>query len=56
MGDIVEIGSPLGKVVGMTDEESHIIISEKTGMVIMLRTFPRVLTGESVGVVMSSED
>ena len=52
LGEEVAAGSRLGKVVSLSDEVSHHIDSEHAGIVLMLRTFPRVRAGESVGVVL----
>lgn len=52
LGDLIDAGQPLGFVYEMSGQR-HRIDAEKTGIVLVLRTFPRVLQGESVGVVAS---
>lgn len=51
LGDRIAKGSPLGNVVGLSASSSHVVKSEHTGIMLMLRTFPRVRAGDSVGVV-----
>ena len=38
----------------MKDDSSHLIECRHGGVVLMLRTFPRVRAGESVGVVLET--
>lgn len=52
LGQHVVKGSPLGTVVGLSDNSVHVVDSDHTGIVLLLRTFPRVRAGDSVGVVM----
>ena len=52
LGDEIHDGEPLGSVVDPQTGQSQSVVSQQTGMVIVLRTFPRVLEGESVGVVL----
>jgi predicted deacylase len=52
LGDTVTKGQPLGKVLDILGSESHSIPADEDGLVIVLRTFPRVHAGASVGVVM----
>jgi len=51
-GHYIVKGSPLGTVVCLSDNSTHVVDSAHTGIVLMLRTFPRVRAGDSVGVVM----
>ena len=55
LGDDVEAGESLGEVSDIVGKEHHTILAEESGIVIVLRTFPRVRQGESVGVVMNLE-
>lgn len=55
LGDHVQQGHTIGQVTELSGLTSHAIKAEHTGIVIMLRTFPRVLRGESVGVVLECE-
>lgn len=52
LGDYVEAGESLGEVSDLLGKEHHPILAENSGVMIVLRTFPRVREGESVGVVM----
>lgn len=56
LGDEIRVGDPLGAVVAPLTGESQPVISQQDGLVIVLRTFPRVLEGESVGVVLESSE
>ena len=52
LGDTVRAGDPLGAVHSLDGSQPSIIAATQSGIVLVLRTFPRVRTGESVGVVM----
>ncbi|MEZ6129215.1 MAG: M14 family metallopeptidase [Planctomycetaceae bacterium] len=52
LGQQISAGTELGHVVALTDGSVRYIQSPHAGLVIMLRTFPRVRAGESVGVVL----
>lgn len=52
LGDFVQPGDLLGRVWNPVSLETHSITSEQTGIVLTLRSFNRVLEGESVGVVL----
>lgn len=52
LGERVEQGAPIGTVFDLVDHRQHVIASEHDGIVIVLRTFPRVRSGESAGVVL----
>ena len=54
LGETVSAGTALGRIVSLADESSHMISSDHAGIVLMLRTFPRVRVGESVGVVLET--
>ena len=51
LGDRVREGEALGTVYPLDGTEPQRIAAKEAGLVIVLRTFPRVLAGESVGVV-----
>jgi predicted deacylase len=55
LGDAVRSGDPLGTVHSLDCMESLVIQATQSGIVLVLRTFPRVRAGESVGVVMETE-
>lgn len=52
LGDRVEVGDKLGHVVSLDAGVSTDVLSTQSGILIVLRTFPRVRAGESVGVVL----
>ncbi len=54
LGDAIKIGQLLGMVHPLDGGESKPIIATETGVLVVLRTFPRVLVGDSVGVVMET--
>lgn len=52
LGDAVLAGTLLGVVTDVAGIQRHELRTPASGIVILLRTFPRVLRGESVAVVM----
>ena len=52
LGDLVSVGSRIGTVYPLDGGPPSVIHSTEAGQLIVLRTFPRVKKGESVGVVM----
>jgi predicted deacylase len=52
LGDRIHPGDLLGTVYDLAGKESHPVTSTQDGLVLVLRTFPRVHEGETVGVVM----
>ena len=54
LGDTVRAGDPLGTVHPLDGGKPSIINATQPGIVLVLRTFPRVRAGESVGVVMET--
>jgi len=55
LGDEVRIGDPLGSVCDSTGEKEMVIRSQQHGIVLVLRTFPRVRQGETVGLILERE-
>lgn len=55
LGQSVAKGTVLGNVIAVADDSLHNIVSCEDGIVLMLRTFPRVRAGESVGVVVQQQ-
>lgn len=51
-GDAVRAGDPLGTLIPLDGSPSLLIKATQSGIVLVLRTFPRVHAGESVGVVL----
>jgi predicted deacylase len=52
LGDKVEKGQPLGHVLDFTGDVALPVTAEESGRLIVLRTFPRVRKGDSVGVIL----
>ena len=52
IGDILSVGSPIGTVYPLDGSSPSVIHATEAGQLIVLRTFPRVKKGESVGVIM----
>ncbi len=51
LGSQVQAGDVFGTVFDLESHKSHVIEAESDGIVLVLRTFPRVKPGDSVGVV-----
>ena len=56
LGDVVQVGDPLGTVFNVTGSDRQTVPAQKSGIVLVLRTFPRVREGESVGVILESSN
>ncbi len=54
LGQLIRTSDPLGTVYPLDDSKPVVIPSTQTGIVLVLRTFPRVHAGESVGVVLET--
>lgn len=55
LGQAIRRGDSLGTVYPLDDSPPATIRSEQAGLVLVLRTFPRVCAGESVGVVLENK-
>jgi predicted deacylase len=55
LGSRVRAGDVFGTVFDIESHQPHVIEAESDGIVLVLRTFPRVKPGDSVGVVADSE-
>lgn len=55
LGDPINQGMLLGTVCDPGGEKQESILAEKTGLVIVLKTFPRVLEGEALAVIMETD-
>lgn len=55
LGDKIDADAPIGSVIDLCNDETHVVRSQHSGIVLMLRTFPRVRAGDSVGVVLAEE-
>ncbi|GAB4136719.1 MAG: succinylglutamate desuccinylase/aspartoacylase family protein [Planctomycetaceae bacterium] len=54
LGEAVKAGDPLGTVRDMLGGREHEIPTPFDGVILVLRTFPRVRAGETVGVVLDT--
>ncbi len=54
LGDEVQGGDLLGTVFDLTGSVRQTVLAQHSGIVLTLRTFPRVHEGESVGVILES--
>jgi predicted deacylase len=54
LGQTIETGSLIGTVVDVAGSEAAKIQAQYDGIVLALRTFPRVLQGDSVAVIMNT--
>jgi len=54
LGQKISAGEPLGTVSDYLGENSIEMVSEQTGIVLVLRTFPRVHKGETVAVILET--
>lgn len=54
LGDPISAGDPIGTVFSITDEAPIEIVSTQTGIVLVLRTFCRVLKDDSVCVILET--
>ncbi len=55
LGQAIRAGDPLGTVYPLDGSNPVMIPATQTGIVLVLRTFPRVHAGESVGVVLETD-
>ena len=52
LGDYVEEGAVLGTVCDLLRRDAHDVCSERSGHVLTLRTYPRVLEGYMLAVIL----
>jgi hypothetical protein len=52
---MVGVGDALGGVSSIFGDETYQMLSEQTGRVIVLREYPRINAGESIGVIVERE-
>ena len=55
LGEAVNAGDLLGTVVNSIGSERQSIVAAQSGIVLVLRTYPRVCEGESVGVILETQ-
>ncbi len=51
LGDVIEAGEPIGDVVSTLGDDKRTMTAAQSGVVFVLRTFPRVRAGEMVAVI-----
>ncbi|MCA9116827.1 MAG: succinylglutamate desuccinylase/aspartoacylase family protein [Planctomycetaceae bacterium] len=56
LGDSIATGELIGTVTDLMGDETVEVRSQQTGIVLVLRTFRRVLEGDSLGVVLPTAD
>ena len=54
LGDSIRAGDVLGIVTDMMGDRVEVVHAQQTGIVLVLRTFPMVKVGESIGVVLET--
>jgi predicted deacylase len=52
LGQPIQAGQPLGWVVDPLGRERHEVLAQQTGRILVLRTFPAVKKGDSLGVIL----
>jgi predicted deacylase len=55
LGQQVERGERLGTLIDLLGNETTAIVAETAGIVVVLRTFPRVIAGDSLAVLVETE-
>jgi predicted deacylase len=55
LGDEIKVGDLLGTVFNTVGSDRRMIAAAQSGIVLVLRTFPRVHAGESVGVILETQ-
>jgi predicted deacylase len=54
-GDLVRKGDPIGRILDLTGDIAVPVTAEESGRLIVLRTFPRVRSGDPVAVIIPDE-
>jgi predicted deacylase len=60
LGDYIQAGAPLGNVIPLEFGDGHAaanpvpVLATQSGILLVLRTFPRVRAGDSVGVILET--
>lgn len=55
LGDSITAGRQLGTVCDVTGETRQVVLAEQSGLVIVLKSFPRVLQDESLAVILETD-
>lgn len=55
LGDHITAGMPLGTVCDLVGERRETVLAEQTGLVIVLKTFPRVSEDEALAVILETD-
>ncbi len=55
LGDRIEAGQPLGEIHDVLGDDPLPVSAQETGIVLVLRTFSRVLAGDALAVILETE-
>ena len=53
-GDLIQAGELIGRIYPLDNSAPQPVYADQSGLMLVLRTFPRVLAGESVGVILET--
>jgi len=53
-GDLIQTGDQIGQIYPLNHSAPQPVYADQSGVMLVLRTFPRVLAGESVGVILET--
>lgn len=56
LGGRIEVGQPIGRVTDPLGDKVQTVHSQQAGLVLVLRSFPRVLEGESLAVILEIDE
>ena len=56
LGEMIEAGMPLGKVTDLSGQQQETVLSQQTGILLVLRTRPNVRQGDALAVIMETPD
>ena len=55
LGESITAGTPLGTVCDILGERREVVLAEQTGLVLVLKTFPRVEQDDALAVILETE-
>jgi hypothetical protein len=55
LGEHISAGAPLGTVSDLLGEKQEVVPAEQTGLVLVLKTFPRVEQEDALAVILETE-
>ena len=55
LGEHITAGAPLGTVSDLLGEKREVVLAEQTGLVLVLKTFPRVEQEDALAVILETE-